>query len=245
MYCPLPPEQLKTLATIDADLASQISQADVMLADPLAVTTRLLRALEAGGSEVVQPLVDMTLLRAVLLTLDISPYLAEFLIRQPDHLKWLATSLPHRWSRHDLYTHLEGSLGDDASASEDLATQFDILRDFHLAHLLRIGMADISDLANLEEVVKELSDLADVTVEAVRRRHWAALVEEHGQRNSKGGDEYQDWARGTGGRRLCRTDRSTHFRWRRHFVSRSRYAKYYGEVENDGCRTEWRPRGPS
>lgn len=114
-----------------------------------------------------------------------SSFLTDLLVRSPEHLHWLFEETPHLTctlpaaelrSRQLLALRgLEGSGWADA------------LRRFHRRELLRIGTAEILGCKEVSQVGRELSELADVTVEAVLDHQARSLHRSHGRPSTERG----------------------------------------------------------
>src|SRR5262249_13029014 len=63
----------------------------------------------------------------------------------------------------------------------DFGAAFAQLRQFKERERLRIAARDLAQLGKPEEIIQEISDLADVCMEIVWRICWLQLTERHGQ----------------------------------------------------------------
>lgn len=109
-------------------------------------------------------------LRALIVVAGGSRHLAVLLTRHPD---WVADcfrdeSLTHGRRADGLRTEATALL-DEAMGRADHAAALAALRHFHAREQLRIAARDLSGAASVEEVVRELSDLADVCLQGVYR----------------------------------------------------------------------------
>jgi|DewCreStandDraft_2_1066082.scaffolds.fasta_scaffold00193_57 glutamate-ammonia-ligase adenylyltransferase len=107
-----------------------------------------------------------------------SQVLPAWLQQHPD---WLADltleALRHPRRRQGLETELRKRL---ASAPPDLAGALGEVRRFKRKEQLRIATRDLAGLAPLEEVIEELSDLADACLSTVWERCWQEAVQRYG-----------------------------------------------------------------
>ena len=107
-----------------------------------------------------------------------SQVLVQWLQQHPEWLTGLTVEhLAHPRRRQGLESELQQRL---ASAPQDLDAALAEVRRFKRREQLRIATRDLAGLAPLEEVVGELSDLADVCLSAVWDRCWQEAVQKHG-----------------------------------------------------------------
>ena len=108
-----------------------------------------------------------------------SDFIANTCTRDPDLLKTLATAgrlfepSDLDWLERDLQT-----LTADADTDEKI---IHILRVFRCRHMVRIGWRDLAGWADVEETLRDLSDLADVCIRAAYQRADALLSSRHGR----------------------------------------------------------------
>ncbi len=110
-----------------------------------------------------------------------SQALSNALVRHPD---WLSVLEPEalRFARrkqgfsHELQQHFRLLL-----EAGDHATAMARLREFKNRELLRVGARDLARLGKTSEIIQELSDLADVCLEAVWDLCWQQLAQRYGQ----------------------------------------------------------------
>ena len=88
-----------------------------------------------------------------------SRYLADILIRNPEHLDLLAD--PARLSRPSPARELRRRMAQAARLHREAEAKLDALRRAHRREALRIGAADLLGLLDVETVTAQLSDLAD------------------------------------------------------------------------------------
>ena len=114
-----------------------------------------------------------------------SRFLTDVLVRSPEHLYWLFESTPHLtqpMEAAELRAQLRQSLGgldEDAQPEE--------LRRFQRRELLRIGTAEVLGCKDVDQVGRELADLADVTVAAALDNATQALRARHGRPSNERG----------------------------------------------------------
>jgi glutamate-ammonia-ligase adenylyltransferase len=132
------------------------------LSDPDRVLTRLVSFIGAYGARA--PLLEMwngnpAMFELMLLLFDRSEFLAEVAIHTPDLIDDLVTAgrLRQRKTATEILGDLRYGLWD--------ADQFFWLRHYHEAELMRLGLRDILDLADLEQSLAELSALADACLQ--------------------------------------------------------------------------------
>ncbi|HXK92314.1 MAG TPA: bifunctional [glutamate--ammonia ligase]-adenylyl-L-tyrosine phosphorylase/[glutamate--ammonia-ligase] adenylyltransferase [bacterium] len=108
-----------------------------------------------------------------------SPRLTEIASARPDLiLPWMKEgALDERFSKTQLRERLEAILPE----VEDPETA---IRFFHRSHILRIAWRDLCHLADIQVITEELSDLADVILEAVYHRIWTRLTSTYGEPRS-------------------------------------------------------------
>ena len=156
----------------EGEIASVAEQVE-RLPDPSAAL-RALRTFREGGRG---PLDPRRLLNFLSLA-GFSPYLGSLVVQNPEFLDAIpAGGLPRAArTREDLdedlarFLHLSG--GDDPSLA---------LRRFKKREVLRIALADLLNVADLSDVTRALSLLADVLLERSLRMSRASLEERFGQ----------------------------------------------------------------
>ncbi|HLP78106.1 MAG TPA: bifunctional [glutamate--ammonia ligase]-adenylyl-L-tyrosine phosphorylase/[glutamate--ammonia-ligase] adenylyltransferase [Candidatus Paceibacterota bacterium] len=110
-----------------------------------------------------------------------STVLGNLLVAHPDWLAALepeAVKFPRRVEglRNEVISWLQPLF-----ASRDYRTAFSRLREFKARELMRIAARDLARLGEVVEITRELSDLADVTLDAVWRICMDAQKERYGQ----------------------------------------------------------------
>ncbi len=81
--------------------------------------------------------------------------------------------LDHSPSKGELENHLQSFL--DNEVDSELA-----IRKFHRSEIIRIAWRDLCELGEIDQITEELSDLADVVVQAVFNLVWERLIGEYG-----------------------------------------------------------------
>jgi glutamate-ammonia-ligase adenylyltransferase len=110
-----------------------------------------------------------------------SQALADFLVLNPDWLHWLEFSeLQRPRIREGLRAELERQLK-AFLANRDYAAALAEVRRFKQRQMLRIAARDLARLANVVEVTREISDVADVCLGAVWNVCHRQFVEKHGE----------------------------------------------------------------
>jgi glutamate-ammonia-ligase adenylyltransferase len=115
-------------------------------------------------------------------TLGASPYMAEILIRDPQHFYWLTdpANLYSSRKKRDIQRELAGTL----KLLEDEKTQLDYLRVLKRREMLHIGVRDLLRLCSVQETLTALSTLAEILISMT---HWicaSALKREYGIRKN-------------------------------------------------------------
>jgi [glutamine synthetase] adenylyltransferase / [glutamine synthetase]-adenylyl-L-tyrosine phosphorylase len=110
-------------------------------------------------------------------TLGASPYMAEILIRDPQHFYWLMD--PQILYAHRRKRDIQRELAQTLSLLEGEQNQLDYLRVVKRREMLLIGVRDLLRLCSVEETLIALSTLAEALIAMA---HWAcasALRREH------------------------------------------------------------------
>lgn len=110
-----------------------------------------------------------------------SPALGNLLVTHPE---WLETLEPKRlaFPRRDQGLRNEvGGLIDPRLAERDHAGALAALRQFKQREMLRIAARDLARLGNVQEITREISDVADVCLDGVRRSCEAQFTSRLGQ----------------------------------------------------------------
>jgi [glutamine synthetase] adenylyltransferase / [glutamine synthetase]-adenylyl-L-tyrosine phosphorylase len=107
-----------------------------------------------------------------------SPYMAEILIRDPQHFYWVTD--PNILKRSRRKREMQRELLQTLKALEDQKRQLDYLRFFKRREMLHIGVRDLLRLCSVEETLSSLSALAEALIAAA---YWVcarALRKEYG-----------------------------------------------------------------
>lgn len=95
----------------------------------------------------------------------------------------LLSRAPDEWLAQDIEARVRGDSEADLMES---------LRHFRRRHMVRIAWRDIAGWATLDETLRDLSKLADVCIDLVNRRMYAALVARYGTpRGAESGEAQQ------------------------------------------------------
>jgi len=122
-----------------------------------------------------------------------SAALGNLLVAHPDWFSILETErlrFPRRYQgfRNEVQTWLPGLL-----ETKDYATALGHLREFKQREMLRIAARDLARLSNVPEITQEISDLADICLEAVYQICRRQFIERFGQPWHQ--DSNSDWHR--------------------------------------------------
>jgi len=107
-----------------------------------------------------------------------SPFLVNLMYKSPDIVRWLflENGIDHARSGEDMYAAV--------AATVDEATDFSALqkalRCFKRRDIVRIAARDLNGLAPLEEVMRELADLASSTLQVAYQVCRRCLIRDHG-----------------------------------------------------------------
>lgn len=116
------------------------------------------------------------------LLLEVSPFIVENIVKQPDLWPFLLEHVPKANGPTGLAGRIEQQLAD--SPIEDLDHQ---LRHIRRAEMIRIAWRDITGLAPTTETLRDLSELADQCVQQALTAHERVLLARHGApRNAAG-----------------------------------------------------------
>ncbi len=115
-----------------------------------------------------------------------SQFLANIILRNPQYLSMLFTE--KRLSQSKSYEEFLKEILEETSTIDEHDEMAKTLRLYKQKEYLRIGGRDLLGLAKLEEVVKEISDFASVSLEAANRFSLRKLKEEHGTPYEEGPD---------------------------------------------------------
>jgi glutamate-ammonia-ligase adenylyltransferase len=182
------PRSRKLLAEILEDLLSSLGRS----ADP----DRALDYMERFARAAVDKLNLFSHLKSSPRTLSIlartfggSPFMAEILIRDPVYLYWLTD--PVILEKERPKKMLEADLSDSLRHLKSEPKKLDALRRFKRREILRIGVRDLLRIAGVEEIVADLSALAEAVIQKAYEISEDSLREEYGgslKKNSSGGN---------------------------------------------------------
>ena len=108
-----------------------------------------------------------------------SPFLAETLLRHPEHIAWLKIETERNLDRVKSSEQLSEDLARFATRTVDIGDPARLAR-FKRRELLRIYLRDCLGVATLSEITEELSNLADVIVEYSLVRANQEMTNRHG-----------------------------------------------------------------
>jgi [glutamine synthetase] adenylyltransferase / [glutamine synthetase]-adenylyl-L-tyrosine phosphorylase len=147
------------------------------------------------------------LLMSRLLTLaGHSPFLAETLLRHPEHISWLQLETERGLDRMKSIEHLSEELARFVTRAID-ADESTKLTRFKRRELLRIYLRDCLGIATLSEITEELSNLADVILSYALAQAHQQMVNRHGHpltRDERGRIETAEFAIAALGKLGCR-----------------------------------------
>ncbi len=108
-----------------------------------------------------------------------SPFLSDILIRNPEYFYWVfdITTLEKPKTKIGLKKELQVAL----RVSKNKMWQLEILRIFKRKEILRIGVRDLIQTASVQQTLKEVTNLADVLIEAAQKICEAALRLKYGR----------------------------------------------------------------
>ncbi len=141
----------------------------------------LIRAVERRTSYLALLLEYPAALAHLVRLVDASPWIAKLLAQHPVLLDELLDprTLYRPPDREMLAAEIERRLG--RAPAEDLEAQIEALCIFKQINVLRVAAADVSGRLPLMRVSDYLSDIAEVTLNAVVELAWRHLVERHGR----------------------------------------------------------------
>ncbi len=107
-----------------------------------------------------------------------SPFLVNLMYKSPDIVRrlFLENGIDHSRSAEDMYAAIAATVED----STDFAALQKALRCFKRLDIVRIAARDLNGLAPIEEVMRELADLASSTLQVAYRVCRHCLIREHG-----------------------------------------------------------------
>jgi glutamate-ammonia-ligase adenylyltransferase len=166
------------------DVFSEALHGQLLLSpDPDKAITNLFRFAEATVSKasLFNDLVKYPVALEVLLKVfGYSQYLADILVRDPELFRWLTVSDVL------MMPQMKSALASDVQRIEKMFAKperrLNSLRRLYRREMLRIGAKDILGVADLAMVTKDLSDLADVLIDASCRLAELTLREKYGSK---------------------------------------------------------------
>ena len=108
-----------------------------------------------------------------------SPFLAETLLRHPEHIGWLKVETERGFDRLKSKEQLSEELARFVTRMIDADDPTRLVR-FKRRELLRIYLRDCLRIATLSEVTEELSNLADVILDYSLSRAYQEMINRHG-----------------------------------------------------------------
>lgn len=135
--------------------------------------------LEALGQATVDDFKNKLLLSRMLTLAGHSPFLAETLLRHPEHIDWLRSETERGFDRLKSKEQLSEELARFVTRLIDADDSTRLVR-FKRRELLRIYLRDCLKIATLSEVTEELSNLADVILDYALARAYQQMVNIHG-----------------------------------------------------------------
>jgi glutamate-ammonia-ligase adenylyltransferase len=120
---------------------------------------------------------DAELLGPLLGLFGTSQFLADVLIRSPEHLDLLRPDPRPQPTFEELVSELHASLG----TAQDDAAVLRALRRFRQRQLLRVGIQDVVQDRPLEEITSAISRVAEASLEVALAVAWRRLAERHGE----------------------------------------------------------------
>ena len=108
-----------------------------------------------------------------------SQFLTNIVLKTPAFLHWLIAE--NNISRKNSIEEKVGELDRQVKDVNDMASLQQVLRLFKRREYLRVGIRDLLELAPLEEVMEEISDLASACLEAALNASRKMLNEEYGR----------------------------------------------------------------
>ncbi|AFM25874.1 bifunctional [glutamate--ammonia ligase]-adenylyl-L-tyrosine phosphorylase/[glutamate--ammonia-ligase] adenylyltransferase [Desulfomonile tiedjei] len=167
------------LASLETDQSDRVCRDLLDTANPRIAVGRVEDLLGTDGGETVRTILrDERLRRVFLTTVGGSRFLFSILCRIPESLAplFLQEGCSIRKTRAIMERELRETYEGLGNSKE-----FDrMLRVYKEREFLRIGCRDLNNLAEVEEVMAELSDLAAAGIESAIQFHWKRLTEKHG-----------------------------------------------------------------
>lgn len=155
-------------------------------ADPDMALNNLERFLTNAGAAIVPSLLESRArtLETLLQLFSVSQFFSDLLITNPDYLEMLKIPLRSSPSRAEMLEQLRGEV---AAAYED-AAMLRAFRRFRQKQMLRIGANDIIRDRPLEEVTRDISRVADTSLEVALETALARLHQRFGTPMSDAGE---------------------------------------------------------
>ena len=144
-----------------------------------------MKRLEALALAPVDDYKNKLLLSRMLTLAGHSPFLAETLLRHPEHIDWLKSETERGFDRLKSKEQLSEELARFVTRLIDADDQTRLVR-FKRRELLRIYLRDCLKIATLSEVTEELSNLADVILDYALARAYQQMVNIHGSPHTFG-----------------------------------------------------------
>ncbi len=161
------------------ELEPEVLPGIMAAANPRSLAGRLDDLLSAAPNVVESILRSPTMRPIFLPVVGGSRSLFSTLTRSPDLLAsmFIHNGIMARKTRNDKEEELRKLLDETTST----AAMDRVIRFYKEVEYLRIGGRDLADLADVREVMAELSDLAGACLQAAIEAHWRRLVEKHGR----------------------------------------------------------------
>ena len=107
-----------------------------------------------------------------------SPFLVNLMYKSPDIVRWLflENGIDRSSTAEDMYAAITAAVDD----STDFAALQKTIRCFKRRHIMRIAARDLNGLAPIEEVMRELTDLASSTLQVAYQVCRRCLIRDHG-----------------------------------------------------------------
>ena len=118
-------------------------------------------------------------LKAVCTLFGGSSFLTNIVIRRPDLLKWLI--IQDNLSSSSSLSEKTEELRERLRDTQDMASLQEVLRRFKAREYLRIGLRDLMGLADLTQVMGEISDLAAACLQGSYETSSSMLLKEYGR----------------------------------------------------------------
>lgn len=137
----------------------------------------------------ITPLTDPVIMEQLLKVWSASEFCARYCSREPQVLHNLLTSGDlQRDYQADAYHSVLGRQLNDINSEADL---YDLLRRFRNREMVRIAWRDLAGLASLNDILKDLSNLADALIDGALQWLYLQLCERFGTPRDKHGNAQQ------------------------------------------------------